>query len=742
VLTFGTWPVEPEQALRVTYQVRHPDGSSRVGDVDAAWHRNEGVNSYWHAEIGSFSVGDEVTYAVRGLVSGVEVAGGAGEFRVAPKLYVALLWHQHQPIYRDTRSASGRGSYRQPWVRLHATRDYYSMAAMVAQHPEIHLTINLSPSLLWQIEDYVQSGATDRALDLTLQPADELTEAEREEILSSFFDADWHNQIFPHPRYKELFLQRVERRPFSTQDLRDLQAWFNLVWFGKEFRDGDVTVEGGDRVSIHRFIEQGRGFSQADVRDVVAAQYAIMRAVIPIHRAMQDKGQIEISTTPFYHPILPLIVDTDRATIDRPGARHPSRFFHPEDADTHVRRAVDLYERRFGRCPTGMWPAEGAVSQFVVPIFARHGLAWIATDGGVLARSGRWGYEAHDPDVLCQPYRTEERKSSIAVFFRDGELSDAIGFRYHAYEDPQQAASDFVKQIKEHVVARIHAETDHVLTIILDGENAWGAYRDDGRPFLHALYEALARDGELQAVTLAEYIQGNAVRGVRPHGIDSLTRVHDLFTGSWIDETGSAPGVDLGTWIGEPEENLGWELLLRAREFLTGSGADTDRDRAAFEALYVAEGSDWFWWLGADQDSGSDDEFDDLFRAHLKNIYLGVGATPPADLDRHLVPHAVVWTFARQVPSIQPGDRLAVVTNCRGRLAWQIDAGHAETTLLEPVGGVMAGAQRYSLTLGPFPKGASLVRLRFECMHRGCDCRDACCRGDEHVVRIEGEPAL
>lgn len=742
VLTFGTWPIEPEQALRVTYQVRHPDGSSRAGDVDAAWHRNEGVNSYWDAEIGSFAVGDEVTYAVRGLVSGVAVAGGAGEFRVAPKLYVALLWHQHQPIYRDTRSASGKGSYRQPWVRLHSTRDYYSMAALVAQHPEIHLTINLSPSLLWQIEDYVERGATDRALELTLQLADELTEHEREEILSSFFDADWHNQIFPHPRYKELFLQRVEGRPFSTQDLRDLQVWFNLAWFGREFRDGEVPVDGGDRVSVQRFVEQGRGFSAADVRDIVAAQYAIMRSVIPTHRAMQDRGQIEISTTPFYHPILPLIIDTDRATIDRPGAGHPTRFNHPEDADAHVWGAVEFYERRLGRSPVGMWPAEGAVSQFVVPIFARHGLAWIATDGGVLARSGRWGYEAHDPDVLCQPYRVEDQESSIVVFFRDGELSDAIGFRYQAYEDPQQAASDFIKQIKERVVPRINGETDRVLTIILDGENAWGAYRDDGRPFLHALYEALARDGELQTVTMAEYIEGNVVRGVRPHGVESLTRVHDLFTGSWVDEAGSAPGVDLGTWIGEPEENLGWELIRRAREFLTSSGANPDRDRAAFEALYVAEGSDWFWWLGVDQDSGSDDEFDDLFRSHLKNIYLAVGATPPTDLDRHLVAHAAVWTFAQQVRSIQPGDRLAVVTNCRGRLVWRIDAGQAEKKLLDPVGGVMAGAQRYSLTLGPFAKGTSLVGLRFECMHPGCECRDACCGGDEHVVRIEGEPAL
>lgn len=737
VLTIGSWPIEPGQAVRVMYRVRHRDGSSTDGCVDAAWRCNDGVNSYWHAEIGPFIAGDEVAYVVRGDVSGAEVECGPWEFRVAPKLYVALLWHQHQPVYRDTRDERGKGAYRHPWVRLHAIRDYYSMAALVAEHPEIHVTINLTPSLLWQIEDYVERGATDRALELTLQPAEQLTKDEREEILSSFFDADWHNQIFPHPRYKELFLRRVEGYAFSARDLRDLQAWFNLAWFGKEFRDGDVALEGGDHVSIHRLVEQGRDFTLADVQDIITAQHAILRAVAPLHRALQQKGQIEVSTTPFYHPILPLIFDTDRATIDRPGASHPTRFSHPEDADAQVRRSATFYEQRFGRRPAGMWPAEGAVSQFVVPIFARHGVAWIASDGGVLGRSGRWGYDAHDPDVLCQPYRAEEGDSSLVVFFRDAELSDAIGFRYHAFDDSRLAAAAFVRQIKERVVGRIQGEGDRVLTVVLDGENAWGAYRDDGRPFLHALYETLATDAEIQTVTFAEYLEGNVERGLKPHRPDELTRVHDLFTGSWIDEAGSAAGVDLGTWIGERDENRGWELLRQARECLVHTVCDQDSCRAALEALYVAESSDWFWWLGADQDSGSDDEFDDLFRTHLKNVYLGLGMTPPLDLDRHLVPHVVVWTFARREQSIQPGDRLAVVTNCPGRLAWQIDGGRLTTESLVPVGGVMAGARRHSITLGPFPEGAGLVRFGFRCMHPGCDCRDACCRGDEHVVRIE-----
>ncbi len=238
--------------------------------------------------------------------------------------------------------------------------------------------------------------------------------------------------------------------------------------------------------------------------------------------------------------------------------------------------------------------AEGAVSQFVIPYFARHDIRWLATDRGVLARSGRWGYEAHKPDVLCQPYRALEGDHALSVFFRDTELSDAIGFHYYGYTDYRQAAGSFLQTIKERFARQVSGEADLVLTVVLDGENAWGSYRDDARPFLHALYELLVQDAEIENVTFSEYLDGNPERGVAAHPLDDQTRVYDLFTGSWIDENGSAPGVDLGTWIGESEENQGWELLGRVRNFLKGVGATPESAPAAFEALYTAEGSDCF----------------------------------------------------------------------------------------------------------------------------------------------------
>lgn len=736
VLHIGTWPVEPEQSVWITYRLERPGGVSDEGRTEAVWQRNEGGHSYWRAELGPFAKGEHVSYAVLGRSPAGEVAGPTASFRVGPKLYVALLWHQHQPVYKNTAHPTPAGSYLHPWVRLHAIRDYYSMAALVAEHPNLHLTINLTPVLWWQLEDYLERSATDRALGLTLKPAEALTKDERQQVLATFFDADWHNQIFPHPRYKALFTQRRAGQRFTAQDLRDLQMWFNLAWFGKEFREGEVSLTTGETASVRRFVEQGGNFTVADVEAMLAEQYKIMRAVIPLHRQLQARGQIEISTTPFYHPILPLLIDTDRATIDRWGATHPRRFAYPEDADAQVARAVDDYRRLFGQAPRGMWPAEGAVSQFVLPVFARHGLRWLATDRGVLARSGQWGYRADDPNVLCQPYRAEEGDDTVSLFFRDTELSDAIGFHYHGYSDYEQAAQNFLQMIRRRFAWQVAGDDDRVLTVVLDGENAWGAYRDDARPFLHALYGLLEREPEIETITFSEYLEGNPTRGLAPHPPEAQTRVYELFTGSWIDENGSAPGVDLGTWIGEDEENRGWDLLGQARDFVTRSGATPQTAPAAYEALYTAEGSDWFWWFGADQDSGNDDEFDDLFRLHLRQVYRELGAEPPRELDANIVPHAIVWSFAKPVARIQPDDRLTVRTNCPGILTWRLDDGEPQSAELTPAGGVMAGVQRFHLTLGSFAQGTRAVHFRFQCTHRNCDGTNVCCQGDEHTVTI------
>jgi alpha-amylase/alpha-mannosidase (GH57 family) len=419
VIGAGTWPIEPNQRVWVEYTIEPAGDRPSPARMDAIWVGNEEANSYWRATLGPFTAGDRVAYEVCGSAPSGEAKGGSAEFQVGAKLYLALLWHQHQPLYRNLSSPSAKGSYLEPWVRLHAIRDYYSMAAILEQYPQVHVTINLTPVLLKQVEDYVTGGATDRALELTLKPAESLTRSERQELLGTFFEAEWHNQIFPHPGYTRLFTKRLQRDRFTAQDLRDLQMWFNLAWFGHEFRTGEVRLPSGEMASVRHFVEQDRGYSHDDIVAMVDQQFRIMRSIVPLHRMLEARGQIEVSSTPFFHPILPIVIDSDRATLDRPGAARPPRFSYPEDADAQVGMAVQYHERAFGRRPQGMWPAEGAVAQFALPYFARHGIRWIASDRQVLARSGRWGYPADDPDIYCQPYRAVEAEDIMTVFFRD-----------------------------------------------------------------------------------------------------------------------------------------------------------------------------------------------------------------------------------------------------------------------------------------------------------------------------------
>ena len=738
-LWIGTWPIETAQRVHVDCHVLGREGRHELHEVEASWHHNAGPNSYWCARLGPFADGDAVQYQIAGRRGLGPVTMAGGSFRVGRKIHLAMLWHQHQPSYLEY--GGPRELYRFPWVRLHAVRDYYAMAALVAAYPAVHLTINLVPSLLAQLEGYCERGAVDRALRLTQKPAAQLSDDERDMVLSTFFDADWHNQIYVHPRYKELFERRATGGTFSAQDLVDLQMWFNLAWFAPEFLRGDVRLHDGTHMNLQRFVEQGRGFTGTDIGTMLDAQYAIMRNVVPLHRALQDTGQIEVSTTPFYHPILPLIHDTDVATIDRPRGVLPRRFRAPRDAQAQVDDAASFYAERFGGRPHGMWPAEGAVGQSVVRYFAAAGVRWIASDEDVLQRSGRWGYQTDDRNVLCQPYRAESDAGALSIFFRDRTLSDSIGFKYQAFVDQAQAARDFLAELKLRLADRVSDGGNRIATIILDGDNAWGAYRQAARPFLHALYQTLGEDAEIKTVTFSEYLDGNAARAVSAHPLEAHPKVYDLYHGSWIDEWGSAPGVDLGTWVGEDEENRAWELLGAAHASVEAANANPDSHPQAFAALYAAEGSDWFWWFGDDQESGYDDVFDDLFRGHLRAVYRGVDRPAPRSLGAHIVPHAVVWTFTRPVRSIQPRDRLIIRTNCPGILRWSTDGWQSvREAPLAKAGGAMAGVHSYSLNLGSLPEDAAAVEFTFTCTECGCSGDAPCCAGTRQRVVIAAEP--
>lgn len=538
-------------------------------------------------------------------------------------IYLSLLWHQHQPLYyKDPQT----GVYVRPWVRLHAAKDYVDMAAILNEYPSVHVTFNLTPSLIRQLDD-LAGGAKDLYQVYAEIPANRLTVEQKQFILDRFFDIN-RKIIARFPRYQELLQKRdvsqSSPEAYTTQDYLDLQVLFNLAWF-----DPDWLA----REPLATLVEKGKGFSEEDKGTIFAENLRLIQEVIPLHRQLQDSGRIEITMTPYAHPILPLLVSTDLARKALPDLELPStRFVYGQDAASQIELGIQLYQDHFGVKPKGMWPAEGSVAQEIVTMVSRTGINWMASDEGVLAKS--LGIESFardanevvvEADQLYRPYYVQGKEGDpIAIIFRDVIISDKVGFTYSGMEG-EAAAQDFIERI--HAIRKSlnasGAKGPHLVTVILDGENAWEYYDNDGKKFLHSLYQLLSKDPLIITVTPSEFLQ------IAPE----QPMIKELWAGSWINH-------DFATWIGEEEENTAWEYLAATRDQLQKyiSGALKDRvDEKTLEKarmlMYAAEGSDWFWWYGADQNSGNDEIFDQQFRDTLKQIYLTLGNEPPRYLD-------------------------------------------------------------------------------------------------------------
>jgi len=561
---------------------------------------------------------------------------------------LAFLWHQHQPYYPDDVA----GENPMPWVRLHGVKDYYGMALHLLEYPEMACTINLVPSLLAQLRAYTERGATDRFLQVSRKPADGLDEADCLFLLDHFFMANPETMIRPFPRYAELYARRgVGRnsaaealRRFSPRDLRDLQVWFNLAWVHPLAFEGEA--------GLRELRDKGRHFEENEKAWLLDKHLEILREIIPLHRRLQENGQVELTTTPYFHPILPLLFDKKLAREAMPEVRLPRHTGgYLEDAAVHVKRAVEEHARLFGRAPRGLWPAEGSVCQPMLPLLWEHGVRWIATDEEVLSASTQ-GFVSRDPrgyvrnpDAMYRPYRVGEPGKQLGIVFRDHALSDAIGFHYQR-SDPVAAADDFVGKLRAIAAA---VEENPLVPVILDGENCWEHYPGGGVQFLRALYERCSRADDVRPVKVGDYLEENPPRDSLPH----------LFAGSWINH-------NFAIWVGHEEDNTAWDALHQAREHLlrriadcrlqiadlSGQSAICNLQSAidrAWEEIYIAEGSDWFWWYGDDHSSAQDALFDYLFRKHLQNVYLLLGDEPPADLARPISRRAVraIYTLPR-----------------------------------------------------------------------------------------------
>ena len=558
------------------------------------------------------------------------------------QLRVVVLWHQHQPFYKDLMT----GQYRLPWTRLHALKDYYGMVKLLDEFPQVHQTFNLVPSLITQIQDYVSGEAQDPFLQVAAKPAKDLTEQERRFALQYLFQANPVNVIGRYPRYRELWErfrgagdspERAEKY-FQTQDLTDLQVFSQIGWFDEYFLAEKDVAE---------LIRKGRNYTLEDQQFVITRERELLGRVLPAHRDAAKKGLIEISTSAFYHPILPLVCDTEMGAVSSPGLPLPqNRYRHPEDAREQLERGLDLHEKVFGVRPKGAWPSEGSVSAETLAIAHELGVRWMATDEGVLGRSlginfSRDGYGHLNSDLaqrLYTIYGYENDETRMNLIFRDHTLSDLIGFVYSGMP-PQDAANNLIHKIKESAQPVLAAGHDAVVSIILDGENAWEYYPQSGREFLRRFYDALQRDPGMEAVTVSEAI----ARHKNPAPLKSLV------PGSWIN-------ANFNVWIGAPEDNKAWDYLYQARNFYAQAAAGaTEKQRGlAFEEIMIAEGSDWNWWYGPEHHSTNDRDFDELYRKHLSNVYQALGGIPPDYLTQPITAGVARPSFTPQTAYIHP----------------------------------------------------------------------------------------
>jgi alpha-amylase/alpha-mannosidase (GH57 family) len=540
------------------------------------------------------------------------------------RVNLAVLWHMHQPQYRDPET----GLYVLPWTRLHATKDYYGMVKLFEEFPAFHATFNMVPSLCMQLEEYASGTFNEPWFALAFKKTENLTRDDKSEILGRAFQLNHERLMSRWPRFVELF---EWSRPaggaqalitFTARDWRDLQVLSQLAWMEEEWFKKDAVVS--------RLAARGKDFTENDKEALKAKQLELMALVLPAYREVAARGQIEISTTPYYHPILPLLCDSDIARVANPSTPIPRRAFRrPEDAREQLRRAKEYHERVFGKQPVGLWPSEGSVSDQALAIAAEEGFQWFGTDEGVLGRTLNVGFFRDSSGIpanaekLYQPWRLQMSGGGVTGLFRDHHLSDLVGFVYSRM-DSKAAAADLHGRLR-HIGETVKNPNPLTVCLFLDGENAWEYYPGNGREFLREFYRLISDDQDFRALTATETI---AAAGEIP-------TTTGIFPASWIN-------ANFDVWIGHQEDVTAWDFLWDAREAYAGAVDGHAKDRSgsvndaalaeAQESLLAAEGSDWCWWYGPEHSTANDAEFDALFRKHLTGVYLALGQVAPEEL--------------------------------------------------------------------------------------------------------------
>lgn len=518
-------------------------------------------------------------------------------------LNLSFIFHMHQPYYKDLLTHETD----LPWVRLHGVKDYLDMVQILDKFPKIHQTFNVVPSLLEQIEDYTNRNIKDKYLELSYKKTKDLTASDKTFILNNFFSINKEKVIAFHPRYFELYLKKQNKTEFNTQDYLDLQVWFNLAWIDPSFRLSYPELS--------NIVNKGRIFNEEDKHIVLDKQLVILEEIIPTYKKFSKKGQIELSVTPYYHPILPLLCSTNSAKEANIKSLLPkTEFRYPADAKFQIESATKFYHDKFAMPARGMWPSEESVSESIIPLIINAGINWIVTDEAILFKSLK--KKKRDTTLLYQPHLLSREEGRLNVVFRDRNLSDLFGFVYHSWKT-ENAVDDFMKHLTN--INKAFNKEDILVTLAMDGENAWEYYTNDGIDFLELLYERLSESSFINTTTVSDYLKDHPAK----------SKIKQLKAGSWIYG-------NFDKWMGNPYKVKAWEWLIEARKELDRIGADITKEKEAlaWKQIYIAEGSDWFWWYGEDLDGS----FDKLFRLHLTNFYTLINKTPPNYLNSPLNP--------------------------------------------------------------------------------------------------------
>ena len=538
-------------------------------------------------------------------------------------LKLVICWHMHQPSYRDAES----GRYQLPWTYLHGIKDYVDMVALLEEVPAARAVVNFTPTLLEQISDYVEQISASRQqqvelCDPLLQAlnAEKLpSEAEaREGLIRAAMRANEKRLIHRFPTYHHLaeLADRVLKHPamlayLSDQYLADLLVWYHLAWLGETVRRSDTRVK--------RLMAKLHGYTLEDRRELLALIGELLSSVVERYRRLAEAGQVELSVTPYAHPIVPLLLDTATTHEALPEAPLPALGAYPggrERALWHIEEGLRVFEKYFGFRPDGCWPSEGSLSEETLGLFAKAGFKWTAS-GETVLRNSLHRSEVSTHGCIHQPFRLDGQ--SLACFFRDDGLSDLIGFTYADWH-AEDAVNNLVHHLENIAVACKH-EPNAVVSIIMDGENAWEYYPENGYHFLSSLYQRLAEHPHIELTTFSQCLKDK----IQPQPL------RHLVAGSWVYGTFS-------TWIGDKDKNRAWELLIEAKQAfdeVIASGSLNDKQRALAEhQLALCEGSDWFWWFGDYNPADSVKDFDRLYRLQLMALYHALGLVPPTSLEQ------------------------------------------------------------------------------------------------------------